>query len=455
MIQSKTIIYFFCREFFYFISLLSLCFAMPLFGAGIALMEQSVKEMGLAFSGAPTNFDDASMVFFNPAAMSQSKTRLVSIAGYIVAPSVNFHNESSHFGPASRGIPLLGNNGGNSGNLAFIPNIYYVHPLTTRITLGFGFNTLFGMKNSYDSGWKGRYQALDSEIRNANFNPSLAFKVTENFSLGVGFNVQYMQAILTNAIDFGAICVRFRNPSECLSEGSLPQLNDGHVSLKGDSVGFGYNFGAFYTINPNTRVGVSYRSRIFHDIHSKANFSVPDNASVFTRGGQFVDTHAQSSVTLPDNVLFGFSHRITPQWTLSADAMWTNWSLIRELKTDFASAQRDDALTLNWHNTWRLAVGVNYQPESNKWALRSGFAYDQSPVSGAHLRSPRIPDGDRYWFTLGLSYALFQNINIHAAYAHLFVNDLAINRQGTSGDFLNGQYSEQFNIGGLQLDWRF
>ena len=108
---------------------------MPLFGAGIALMEQSVKEMGQAFSGAPTNFDDASMVFFNPAAMSQSKTRLVSIAGYIVAPSVNFHNESSHFGPASRGIPLLGNNGGNSGNLAFIPNIYYVHPLTTRITL--------------------------------------------------------------------------------------------------------------------------------------------------------------------------------------------------------------------------------------------------------------------------------------------------------------------------------
>lgn len=160
-------------------------------------------------------------------------------------------------------------------------------------------------------------------------------------------------------------------------------------------------------------------------------------------------------MTLPDNVLFGFSHRIIPQWTLSADAMWTNWSLIRELKTDFASAQRDDALTLNWHNTWRLAVGVNYQPESNKWALRSGFAYDQSPVSGAHLRSPRIPDGDRYWFTLGLSYALFKNINIHAAYAHLFVNDLAINRQGTSGDFLNGQYSEQFNIGGLQLDWRF
>lgn len=451
---SHCIIYFY-RTFLIFFSGALLGLSAPALGAGIALMEQSVKEMGQAFSGAPTNFDDASMVFFNPAAMSQSKTRLVSVAGYVVAPSVNFHNENSHFGPASRGIPLIGNEGGNAGNLALIPNVYYVHPLTDRITLGMGFNTLFGMKNSYDSGWKGRYQALDSEIRNVNFNPSLAFKVTEKFSLGVGFNVQYMQAILTNAIDFGAICTRLNSPSGCMNQGLLPQMSDGHVSLKGDSVGFGYNFGAFYTINPNTRVGVSYRSRISHDIHSKANFTVPDNALIFTRGGQFMDTHAQSSVMLPDNVLFGLSHRVTPQWTVSADAMWTHWSLIRQLKTDFASVQRDDTLTLNWRDTWRLAVGANYQSESGKWALRSGFAYDQSPVSSAQLRSPRIPDGNRYWLTVGFTYALFQNINIHGAYAHLFVDDLAISRQGASADFLNGQYVEQFNIGGLQLDWRF
>lgn len=455
MIRFSYFIIYFYQSISIFLSTVLLGLSVPALGAGIALMEQSVKEMGQAFSGAPTNFNDASMVFFNPAAMSQSKTRLVSIAGYVVAPSVNFHNENSHFGPTSRGIPLFGSSGGNAGNFAFIPNVYYVHPLTDRITLGMGFNTLFGMKNSYDPGWKGRYQALDSEIRNVNFNPSLAFKVTEKFSLGVGFNVQYMQAILTNAIDFGAICVRFSNPSECLSQGSLPQMNDGHASLKGDSVGFGYNFGAFYTISPNTSVGVSYRSRISHDIHSKANFTVPENALIFTRGGQFVDTHAQSSVTLPDNVLFGLSHRIARQWTVSADAMWTHWSLIRQLETDFASVQRDDTLTLNWRDTWRLAVGVNYQSESGKWALRSGFAYDQSPISGAQLRSPRIPDGNRYWLTFGFTYALFQNINIHGAYAHLFIDDIAINRQGVSADFLNGQYAEQFNIGGLQLDWRF
>ena len=455
MSQSHRVIIYYWQRIFNFLGFILLWLAMPTLGGGIALMEQSVKEMGQAFSGAPTNFSDASTVFFNPAAMSQSEGRLLSVAGYVIAPSVNFHNDHSHFGSASRGFPLLGNNGGNAGNWAFIPNIYYVHPLTNRITLGFGVNTLFGMKNSYDSNWKGRYQALDSELRHINFNPSVAFKVTKNFSLGAGFNVQYMQTTLTNAIDFGAMCVQFRNPSECFSQGALPQLNDGHASLKGDSVGFGYNFGVFYTLTQNLRLGASYRSRVTHDVHSKVDFSVPDNAVIFTRGSQFIDTHAQTSVTLPDNVLFGFSYRIAPRWTLSADALWTHWSLIRELRADFASLQRDDTLTLNWRDTWRYAFGANYQSESNKWALRSGFAYDQSPVSGAQFRSPRIPDGNRYWLTFGFTYAFSQKIHVHGAYAHLFVDDLAINKQGVSADTLVGHYSEQFNIGGLQLDWRF
>lgn len=212
-------------------------------------MEQSVKELGQAFSGAPTNTDDGSMVFFNPAAMSQVRGRLVSVAGYVIAPSAVFQNDASHLSPFFGGAPLKGGNGGDSPDLAFVPNVYYVQELTNRVAFGFGFNTPFGMRNSYDSDWKGRYQALDSEILTFNFNPSLSFKVTEKFSLGAGFNVQYLQSRLTNAIDLGPACFLALGPAPCVSQGIRPQAADGHVSLKGDSVGFGYNFGAFYTFN--------------------------------------------------------------------------------------------------------------------------------------------------------------------------------------------------------------
>ncbi len=423
--------------------------------AGIAVMEQSVKELGQAFSGAPTNIEDGSMVFFNPAAMSQVRGKLLSVSGYVIAPSVTFQNSSSHLSPLLGGAPLKGNNGGDSTGLIFIPNVYYVQELTKRVAFGFGFNTPFGTQNSYHSDWKGRYQAINSEIGVLNFNPSISLKVTEQLSLGAGFNVQYLQSRLTNAIDLGTACLQALGPISCASRGLLPQAADGHASLKGDSVGFGYNFGAFYAPTQDTRLGVSYRSRVAHDVHSNANFSVPGNALVLTQGNSFVDTHSRTSVTLPDSVLFGFSHRVNPRWAISADALWTHWSLVRELRTDFSSAQRDDVLDLKWRDTWRYAFGVNYFSETNKWVLRTGFAYDQTPVPNAQHRSPRIPDSSRYWLTAGVTYALLKNIHIHAAYAHLFMDDAPVNKKGATADFLVGQYSEQTNIGGLQLDWRF
>ena len=428
---------------------------MSAWSAGIAVMEQSVKELGQAFSGAPANIDDGSMVFFNPGAMSQVRGRLVSVAGYAIAPSATFHDNASHLSPLLGGAPLKGGNGGDSPNLVSVPNVYFVQELTNRIAFGFGFNTPFGMRNSYQQDWKGRYQALDSEISTFNFNPSLSFKVTEKFSFGAGFNVQYMQARLTNAIDLGPACFLTLGPAPCVSRGILPQAADGHVSLKGDSVGFGYNFGAFYALNQDTRLGVSYRSRVTHDIHGNADFSVPDKAIALTHANILVDSNARTSVTLPDSVLFGLTHRFNPRWAVSADALWTHWSLVRELRTDFSSAQPDDVQSLNWRDTWRYALGVNHFSENNKWTWRMGFAYDETPVPNAQNRSARIPDSSRYWLTAGVTYAIMKNINIHAAYAHLFMNDAAINRRGSTGDILIGQYSEQINIGGLQMDWRF
>ncbi|MBS0424239.1 MAG: outer membrane protein transport protein [Proteobacteria bacterium] len=428
---------------------------MPVWSAGIAVMEQSVKELGQAFSGAPTNIDDGSMVFFNPAAMSQVRGRLVSVAGYVIAPSAVFQDSASHISPLLGGAPLKGGNGGDSPNLAFAPNVYYVQELTNRIAFGFGFNTPFGMSNSYSPDWKGRYQALDSEILTFNFNPSLSFKVTEKFSFGAGFDVQYLQARLTNAIDLGPACFLAIGPTPCASRGILPQAADGHVSVKGDSVGFGYNFGAFYALNQDTRLGVSYRSRVVHDIHGNADFSVPDKAIALTQGNTLVDSNARTSITLPDSVLFGFTHRLNPRWAVSADALWTHWSLVRELRTSFSSAQPDDVQSLKLNDTWRYAFGVNYFADNNKWTWRMGFAYDETPISSAQNSSPRIPDSSRYWLTAGLTYAVMKNVDVHAAYAHLFMNDAAINRRGTTADSLVGQYSEQINIGGLQLDWRF
>jgi len=427
----------------------------PALSAGFAIMEQSVKELGQAFSGAPTNTEDGSMVFFNPAAMSQVRGKVVSVSGYLIAPSVNFKNSASQLSPLVGGAPLQGGNGGDSASLVAIPNFYYVQSLTERIGFGLGVNTPFGMRNRYNSDWKGRYQAIESELETININPALSLKITDKISFGAGFNIQYLRAKLTNAIDFGTVCLQALGPVSCASQGLLPQTADGHVALKGDSIGLGYNFGIFYTPNQDTRLGVSYRSKIDHNVKGNANFSTPGSAVALTQNGSFIDTSGRTSVTMPDNVMFGIYHRINSRWAISADALWTRWSHIQELRTEFSSAQPDEVQNLKWEDTWRYAFGISYFSQTDKWTFRTGFAYDQSPVPNSRFRSPRIPDNDRYWLTAGFTYALLENINLHGAYAHLFFADPSINRSGTTDDRLIGEFSEQINIVGLQLDWRF
>ena len=430
-------------------------FSSSALGAGFAIMEQSVKELGQAFSGASTNSEDGSMVFFNPGAMSHVRGRLISFMGYIAVPSATFKNSASQLSPLVGGAPLQGGNGGDLGGPAFIPNFYYVQELTERFALGLGVNVPFGMKNSYQSDWVGRYQAIDSKLETININPAVSLKITDEVSVGAGFNIQYLRSNLTNAIDLGTVCLQALGSTPCASQRLLPQTTDGHVALKGDSVGVGYNFGVFYTPNKDTRFGVSYRSKIAHDVQGTANFSVPEAANALTQNGSFIDTNANTSVTLPDNVMFGFFRRLNPQWAISANALWTNWRHIQELRTEFSSAQPDDVQRLKWKDAWRYAFGISYVPKASKWTFRSGFAYDETPVPNSFLRTPRIPDNDRYWLTAGFTYVFLKNLNLHGAYAHLFIPNPTINRTGVTDDRLIGKFIEQIDIVGLQLDWRF
>ena len=225
--------YLFLRYLIVYFMLNSLMFFNVAMGAGFSIMEQSVKELGQAFSGAPTNTVDASMVYFNPGAMTQVQGRLLTMAGYLVAPSAKFKNENSQLNPLVGGFPLRGGEGGNAADLIPIPNLYYVQALTSRISFGIGVNSPFGMENHYRSDWKGRYQAITSELLTVNINPSMAVKLTDKVSLGAGLNIQYLQAKLSNAVDFGTICLPAIGPSACINRGLLPQSADGLATLKG------------------------------------------------------------------------------------------------------------------------------------------------------------------------------------------------------------------------------
>src|SRR5208283_6181542 len=254
-------------------ALIILCTAGSSMGAGFALTEQSASGLGNAFAGGSAVAEDATTVFFNPAGLTRLEGQEIIGAAHVIMPSANFNNQgSTHVLQGETNIPLLGGNGGDGGVTKVIPNFYYSIKVNDRLALGLGIESPFGLATNYDSGWVGRYHALESDLTSVNFNPSVAYKITSQLSAGAGINVQYIKAKLSNAIDFGTLDVL---GALGLPPGALhliPQMSDGYVRLEGDSWGLGYNLGLLYEFTKDTRMGVAYRSRIQQNLKGDADF---------------------------------------------------------------------------------------------------------------------------------------------------------------------------------------
>lgn len=372
--------------------------------AGFALIEQNASGLGNAYAGAAAVAQDASTVYFNPAGMTLLPDRQLVVAGHLIKLRAEFS------GTVTPGIG--GGDGGDAGGLALAPNAYYAFRLTPDVHLGVGLNSPFGLKTEYDPDWIGRYQAIKSEVKTININPSIAYKVSETLSLGAGFNIQWVEATLTH-----------RQPLPA----PVPL-----VTIKGDDYGWGYNLGALWQLTPATRLGLSYRSEVDYTLEGTSSASDPVVGAL--------NGSVTAAVTLPDSASLSLLHRLSPAWDLLADVTWTGWSDFDDLPI---RGTVNKTTIENWENILRYSLGATWHM-SDKLSLRGGVAYDEAPVSDIY-RTPRIPDGARTWVAVGGQYRLSRKGVLDVGYAHLFVNAPGL-QSVDNGTTLNGKYDSQVDI---------
>ena len=421
--------------------------------AGFALIEQSASGLGNAYAGGAAIAEDASTVFYNPAGLSRISGRQFVVSGEAIKLSVKYQNQSATSSKSLIGTPLTGGDGGDAGGSGFVPNLYFATDIAPQWKFGLGINAPFGLTTDYDSDWKGRYQALKSEVQTVNINPSVAYQVNDMVSLGAGASAMYIKGDLSKAIDFGSILVALG-----AAPPSASQNLDGKVKFDGSGWGYGYNLGALFQVTPDTRVGVAYRSKINEELSGgQATYSgVPGPLAA---SPLFTTTGAKAKITLPESAsLSGFS-QIDSKWAVMGDVTWTKWSRFNELRLQFNNAAPDSVTTENWKDTYRVSAGVTYQ-YSDSWKLRGGVAYDKSPVDDQY-RTARIPDNDRKWLALGASYKVSSAGIVDFGYAHLFISDASINHTEKSstgapvGGTLVGSYSGSVDIFGIQYTHSF
>ncbi|MBW4561339.1 MAG: outer membrane protein transport protein [Mojavia pulchra JT2-VF2] len=411
---------------------------------GFALNEQSVKTLGNAFAGSAASADDASTIFFNPAGLTRLPDTSVVGGTYVIFPYVSFQNQGSR---VVTGQPLTGGNGGDAGVDAIVPNLYAAWSVSDRVKLGIGINVPYGLTTQYDNDWVGRYHAVESKLITYNINPTIAAKVSDNFSVGAGLNIQYAEATLSNAIDFGLIGRSVGLPTQS-------QQADGFVKVTGSDWSVGYNLGVMYEPSKSTRIGLSYRSPITQDIRGNADFTVPDNLRILTARGQFTDTGASAVLNLPDTLSLAVYHELNPRVSVVGDVTWTHWSRFQELRVRFDNpAQADSVQPENWNDTYRVGIGLNYAV-NDQLTLRTGISYDPSPISNEY-NTPRLPGGDRTLIGFGATYRPSDSFDLDFGYLHVFSDDSSINQSSTTAGTLTGKFESAVDVFGLQVNWRF
>lgn len=393
--------------------------------SGFQLMEQNASGLGNAYAGSAAATDNASTIYFNPAGMTQLQGREMTAGVAAVGPSFKFHDQGSRVGAFT-----ATGDGGDAGSWAALPNGYLSWALSRDVYLGVGLGAPFGLKTEYDKPWIGAAQSTLFEIKTYNVNPSLAYRVNELLSLGVGVNWQRLEA-------------NYDRQATTTPAGSQIPLK-----LALDDAAWGWNAGALLALSPTTKVGASYRSAIKY--HASGTLNVNNG------GAGSVD--ASADLKLPDTFILSLAQKLGERWELLGDVSWTGWSSIPRVDIMRSNGTLAQTLDTDFRDAWRVALGGNYQ-YSNAWKLKLGVAYDQTPVRDASTRLVSLPDNDRVWLSVGAQWAIDKASKLDLGLSYIYIRDSKIdNDQSAAPNYrgrVTGDYSGDIVIFGAQYSLAF
>ena len=123
--------------------------------------------------------------------------------------------------------------------------------------------------------------------------------------------------------------------------------------------------------------------------------------------------------------------------TMLASVDYTEWSRFKTLLVNYAGPPL--VTQENWNNSFMVSAGADYRL-NEAVTLRTGAAVDLTPVSNAY-RTPRIPDGNRYWLSIGATWKPIPKLALSAAYSHLFVDSTKVDlpASGLQANYNNNQ----------------
>ncbi len=451
----------------------------PAFASGYQFGSQTVSGQGNADAGS-AEADDASTVFYNPAGMSRLKNSEFTLGATIAIPYSTYTDYGS---TQFTGAPT-----GGTGASDYVPSsvtapsIYFTTPIDKQWTFGVGLFVPYGSQLDYGNTWTGRYALTNIKLQSIDINPSVSFKLDEKNSFGFGISAQYMKASLGQAVDVpGSVQVLSGTPAAAALAQQIAQLggnpaalanvHDAQGSMNGDHWGFGFNLGYMFQLSDSTRFGLAYRSSVSQNLKGNATWDFSGVTSdqitnaVLASASHRENSAADLSVRTPETLSANVYSQLDSRWAVMGDITWTRNSRLNNIDIRFpGTVEGDDVIRQDWKNTTRVSVGANYRV-NDALLLRSGIAFDQSPVVSPQLTDPGFPDSNRVWYSLGMNYRFDKHSSIDAAYSYVAFKDVLtdytnscnpLNASCTgNGETTYGKYSTNIQFVGIAYNYTF
>lgn len=369
-------------------AVMAVCAASAAHAAGFMLTEQSAGALGRAYAGVGVDGTDISGVYYNPATMTLHPGTQIQ-AGFVAV-----------------GLDLAyeGNDGSTENgqyNTQAIPHGYISHQLTDNMWIGLAMTVPFGMGTEYKDGWDWNNRGISAEVLTFDFNPNVAWKVSDKLSLGAGMSIQYAAADL-----------KMRNS---MNMASVPDPIKFNSEVDADSFAWGFNVGMMWSPLENLRFGLSYRSRINHNADGDLELTDFNPAQI---AGSVPNTmSASATISTPAWLMATAAWDVNDLLSLYATFRWTDWSSFKEL--EIKNDLKPSVVHNNWQDTYLVSVGADLR-FTNWWTFRAGIGYETSAVDDPKYRTAIIPDADRLWLALGSSFKATENmqIDVSAAWLH-------------------------------------
>jgi long-chain fatty acid transport protein len=308
----------------------------------------SPSSLGTAGVGSTVNTSRADAAWTNPAGMTGLDEDSLMTGLMVMSPEVRFDSSVATAG---------GSDGGNAGEVAAIPSVFYTRVLSEESRFGVSFVVVGGGGVDYGDNFTGRYSIQNVEMGMMALTPSFGYKVNDDLSLGIGISAIYTTLEQDIAIN-------------------TPGPDDGQAKFEDfDDWGYQGILSLNYQLTTDTLLGVLYRSEA--DVELEGDLKLEGLPKPTGKQDTNLDW------VNPQWLEVGLRHQLDDESTLMFNAGWQDWSEFSDNPLTISALGVTDVVERNWDDTYHAGAAwiQRLDPES---FYTLAISYESSPVKDKH-----------------------------------------------------------------------